>query len=169
MEIEITLCLYSSLYWLYFIIILIIICSLDFLANPTYFEPQLCPQTHPSRKLVQNASPYLHSTHFLTIIKQGFASSLLLYGSTQRQNLFLCPQQTWVAATSRWIGNIIRSSLCILCLYITSSTTCCHLTLIPVCSPSQTAWTVYSSHSLVARWAHTKIIENTRKMRNLTL
>lgn len=55
-----------------------------------------------------------------------------------------------------------------LCLHIPSPTTCCHLNLIPVCSPSQTGLTVYSSYSL-ARWAHTEIIEDTRRMRNLTL
>lgn len=57
----------------------------------------------------------------------------------------------------------------LLFLYIASSATCCHFTPFPLCSPSQTELTRYYSHFVIARWAHTEVMEHTGRKENLTL
>lgn len=53
--------------------------------------------------------------------------------------------------------------------YITSSASCCHFTPFPLCSPSQTEPTMNYRHFVIARWAHTEIMEHTGRKENPTL
>lgn len=112
----------------------------------------------------------LHITHFLTVIKQDAYQFIApLWHNTKDEYISLSPADICCHQQMNHNYNPFISMQCLLCLPITSPTTCCHLTLIPSCSPSKTGLTVYSSHMFVARWAHTKIIEHTIGMGNLTL